>query len=158
MAHVVQVVYKPMKGGDGSDLVGIRLPGRESVRYYGRGEAPSAAVCLALEAASRSIARYEVPSGDGFTVRVEFVNEAGELLTPPESEQNLVEVHADHPAWNAIDDDDWNGHTLENWLHTYIKGSTVVIWPPPDYGDRLGRFLAALLNAGAARIVAGATT
>lgn len=80
MAHVVQVVYTPIRGGDGSDLVAIRLPDRESVRHHLRSEAPSAAVCLALEAASRSVARDEVPSGDGFTVRVEFVNEAGEPI------------------------------------------------------------------------------
>ena len=83
MAHVVQVVYTPIRGGDGSELVAIRLPDRESVRHYLRGEAPSAAVCLALEAASRSVARAEVPSGDGFTVRVEFVNEVGEPIAVP---------------------------------------------------------------------------
>jgi len=161
MAHVVQVVYTPVRGGDGSELVAIRLPDRESVRHYLRGEAPSAAVCLALEAASRSVARDEVPSGDGFTVTVVFVNEAGEPLTPVEPmppEQRVIQVPADHPAWNAIDDDDWNGHTFGSWLRTYVKGATVVIWPPHDYGDRLGRFLAALLNAGAERIVAGAAT
>jgi hypothetical protein len=82
--HVVQVVYTPILGGDGSELVAIRLPDRESVRHYLRGEAPSAAVCLALEAASRSVGRYEVPAADGFTVKVVFVNEAGEPLTPPD--------------------------------------------------------------------------
>lgn len=75
---------------------------------------------------------------------------------PTMPEQRVILVPADHPAWTAIDDDDWSGHTLANWLHSYVKGSSVVIWPPPDYGDRLGRFLAALLNAGAERIVDGA--
>lgn len=84
MTHVVKVVYSPMRGGDGSALVAIRLLDRESVRHYLRGEAPSAAVCLALEAASRSVARDEVPSGDGFTVKVVFVNEAGEPIAAPE--------------------------------------------------------------------------
>lgn len=76
---------------------------------------------------------------------------------PTTADWKVVRVPADHPAWNAIDDDDWNGHTFGNWLRAYIKGATVVIWPPPDYGDRLGRFLAALMNAGADRIVRGAS-
>jgi hypothetical protein len=84
MEHVVKVVYTPIRrGDDGWGLVAIRLPDRRSVSHYYHDEAPSAAVCLALEAALRSVARYEVPSGDGFTVRVVFVNEAGEPLSPP---------------------------------------------------------------------------
>lgn len=71
-------------------------------------------------------------------------------LTP----DRIVRVPADHPAWEALDDDDWNGHTFSNWLGR-LKGKTVVIVPPAGYGEKLGRFLAALLNAGAERIVAG---
>jgi hypothetical protein len=73
---------------------------------------------------------------------------------PTTVEWKVVRVPADHPAWNALDDDDWNGHTFANWLNK-LKGTTVVVWPPADYGDRIGRFLMALLNAGAERIVAG---
>lgn len=71
-------------------------------------------------------------------------------------ESPIVRVHADHPAWTAIDDDDWNGATFGNWA-ARLKGKTVLIWPPPNYGNKLGRFLAALLTAGAERIVAGAS-
>jgi hypothetical protein len=76
---------------------------------------------------------------------------------PTTVEWKVVRVPADHPAWNAIDDDDWNGHTFANWLRK-LMGSTVVIWPPPGYdNERLGRFLTALMNAGADRIVRGVT-
>jgi hypothetical protein len=68
----------------------------------------------------------------------------------------VVRVPADHPAWAALDDDDWNGATFSSWLGR-LKGKSVLIWPPADYGDKLGRFLAALLNAGVERIVDGAT-
>ena len=37
-----------------------------------------------------------------------------------------------HPAWNAMDDDDWNGATFANWLTT-IKESDVVLVPPKDW-------------------------
>lgn len=74
---------------------------------------------------------------------------------PKTADSPIVRVRADHPAWTAIDDDDWNGGTFLNWL-SRLKGRTVVIWPPPNYGDKIGRFLTALLTAGAERIVNGA--
>lgn len=68
---------------------------------------------------------------------------------------NTIYVPTDHPAWNAIDDDDWNGHTFVNWLRL-VKGKSVVIYPPKGYRtEQLGRFLTSLFNAGAERIVDG---
>lgn len=83
MTHVVQVVYAPTRGGNGSELVAIK-PLHGVPRYYDPVEAPSAAVGLALEIASRRVGRGEVQAGDGFTVKVVFVNEDGAPLAPPE--------------------------------------------------------------------------
>ncbi len=76
--HVVRVVHEPGENG----VVKVGAFGSPRRSHYLAGEARSSAVCIALEAAARSVARYEVPSGDGYTLRVEFVNEAGEPLAP----------------------------------------------------------------------------
>jgi hypothetical protein len=76
---VVRVVYVP---GDGTAAIGLVGDARRS--HHLTGEAPSAAVCLALEVAARQVARCEVSSGDGFSLRVVFVNESGEPIAPKE--------------------------------------------------------------------------
>ena len=78
METIVRVV---VTAKDNNGLVSVGLPGKP-MRHYLSSEAPSSAVCLALEATIRSVARYEVESGDGFTLKVVFVNEAGEPYRP----------------------------------------------------------------------------
>jgi hypothetical protein len=40
-----------------------------------------------------------------------------------------IELGPDHPAWRGLDDDDWNGATLQNWLGG-VRGRVVVLRPP----------------------------
>ena len=77
--HVVRVVVE--RGA--RNIVTIGMPGDLRRYHYRSDEADSSAVCLALERVIRDIARWEVPAGDGFTVRVDFVNERGEPLASP---------------------------------------------------------------------------
>jgi len=79
MTLVAQVVVTTLESG----LVSVRIPDKPRQYCYLASEAPSSAVCLALEDAMRRVARAEVEAGDGFTVRVVFVNEAGEPLALP---------------------------------------------------------------------------
>ncbi len=44
------------------------------------------------------------------------------------SREEIIVVGPKHPAWSALHDDDWNGHTLSNWLGT-IRGKRVRIEP-----------------------------
>jgi hypothetical protein len=67
----------------GEKSVAVGIPGDPRRYYYCEDEAESSAACIALAGVIRQIARWELPAGDGFTVKVVFVNEAGEPLTPP---------------------------------------------------------------------------
>lgn len=73
---VVSVVYEPDPRTPG--LVKIGMPGPTRRSHYYKGEAESAAICVALESVKDRVARGELPVGDDFTVRVVFVNEFGE--------------------------------------------------------------------------------
>jgi hypothetical protein len=47
----------------------------------------------------------------------------------------------DHPAWTAIDDDDWNGATFGNLLNHLKPGTVVTLMPgdkhPPELVARM---------------------
>lgn len=47
-----------------------------------------------------------------------------------------VTVGPSHPAWQGIDDDDWNGATFITWLRT-LKGHDVAIRPGAEHGRKL---------------------
>lgn len=88
---VVRVVYQPGENG----IVAIGHLGDARRSHHLTVEAPSAAVCLALEVAARQVARYEVSSGDGFSLRVVFVNESGApVSTVEDAREKLIAAAA----------------------------------------------------------------
>jgi len=54
---------------------------------------------------------------------------------------NNVEVGPGHPLWHSWDDDDWNGATCANWIHSYAPGADIKLSPPagcdPDLVTRV---------------------
>lgn len=56
------------------------------------------------------------------------------------SEKEVVVIESDHPAWKALDDDDWCGSTLVNFLNM-CKGHQVIIRPDGKHSDDVVRRL-----------------
>lgn len=61
---------------------------------------------------------------------------------------NTIRVGPFHPAWDALDDDDWNGATFSTWA-CGIRGMTVILEPAPQNDHNTLRMMAACLAAGA---------
>lgn len=49
---------------------------------------------------------------------------------------NKIIVNSEHPAWSAIDDDDWNGATFYNWLQGLVDRD-VILRPSFDHSLEL---------------------
>ena len=65
-------------------------------------------------------------------------------------------VGPDHPAWKAIDDDDWNGATFGNWLRTVGSSDIILIPPkvrPADLLERMEKVM--IRHARSVRTVGG---
>lgn len=47
-------------------------------------------------------------------------------------------VGPEHPAWKAIDDDDWNGSTFSQWLLAIKREKAeVILMPGPNHSPEL---------------------
>lgn len=42
-------------------------------------------------------------------------------MTPSSTPEADEIVDATHPLWTAWDDNDWNGETASNWMHSHIR-------------------------------------
>lgn len=49
---------------------------------------------------------------------------------PADGWSGPITIGADHPAWRAIDDDDWDGATFGNYLRSIRPGAVVTLVPP----------------------------
>lgn len=47
-----------------------------------------------------------------------------------------IVVNSRHPAWDAIDDDDWNGATFSNWLSN-LGDCHVILKPSKEFDSEL---------------------
>ena len=62
----------------------------------------------------------------------------------------MIRIGPDHPAWNALDDDDWGGATFSNFLNGLAKKPEgIVLCPDKKHSaDLVKRMVACFLNAG----------